>query len=113
MQASDATLKAHDRDLLTALAHRTSSLEHRSYEFNGQDDLAREFLTAPARGAVNPHSYLNPCSIHCGNHRAYQSSAQPAFLTNVNGNSTSVDGPWDRSLQLDLIPHRREWKAAR
>jgi len=59
MQANDAALKAHDRDPSTLLTHRTGSLKHRGEEFDRQDNLTHELLTAPARAAVDPDLYLS------------------------------------------------------
>jgi hypothetical protein len=59
VQATDTTLEAHDREPSTALTHGAGPLEHRSHDIKRQVDLTREFLMAPARGAVDPYSYLS------------------------------------------------------
>ena len=41
MQANHAALEAHDRNSPTPLAHRTSSLEHRSNHFKWQENFTR------------------------------------------------------------------------
>jgi hypothetical protein len=59
VQASGLTLETHDRYPTTAIADRTSLLEHWNCQLQWQNDLPLELLTRPARGTLDPHTYLN------------------------------------------------------
>jgi hypothetical protein len=59
VQETRLPLKAHDRYPTTAIADRASLLEHWSCQLKWQNDLPLELLTRPARGALDPHTYLS------------------------------------------------------